>query len=244
MFHIGRCGSTVLADLLHQNRKICWDGEIYQQYFESLDSKGVFITTDSLKDQSPLDLLQKSMRYSGPKFYGLEIKFYHLRCFGIEMSTFVNGLEKLGVNRFILLERKNYLRKVVSSVVARKAHRYHLKQGSTPELIQVKIDPHDVDIDYDRKPLLELLLRYRDDSRALQYLMNGRPFLELSYEDDINVDPRRAYSRVCEFLGLPPTPVIIRYVRTTPYPLRDVIVNFSEVEIALAGSEFSWMLRD
>jgi hypothetical protein len=244
MFHIGRCGSTVLADLLQQNRRICWDGELYQAYCDRLESKGVVLAPHSLRGESPFALLRQHMRFSGARHYGFAVKFYNLRCYGVKLSVFVDEIEKFGVDHFILLERRNYLRKIVSSVAAEKAGKYHLRIGSNPELVRVKIEIDQLDLDYDRKPLLDHLRGFRDDILNFQRLMNGRRFLKLTYEDHIMDDPVKTSVRVCEFLGISPAPAVIRYTRSTPFPLRDVVANFREVEVALAGTEFAWMLND
>jgi hypothetical protein len=44
-------------------------------------------------------------------------------------------------------------------------------------------------------------------------------------------------------LGVPPVEAAVRYNRSTPFHLRDVILNFSQVEAALSGTEFAWMLN-
>ena len=244
MFHIGRCGSTVLADLLRQNKKIFWDGEIYQAHCNWLESKGIILSPNSLRGQSPFELLQRHMRFSGARYYGFEIKFYNLRCYGIGTQVFVDKIEKLGIDRFILLERRNYLRKIVSSVVAEKTGEYHLRISSNPKLVRVKIEIDELDLDYDRKPLLDHLRGFRDDVLNFQRLMHGPGFLKLTYEDDIMDDPVKTSVRVSKFLGVPPITGMIRYHRSTPFPLRDVVVNFREVEAALGGTEFAWMLND
>lgn len=244
MFHIGRCGSTVLADLLQQNRRICWDGEIYQAHCNWLESKGIVLSPNSLRGQSPFALLREHMRFCGARYYGFEIKFYNLRCYGVKFPVFVDEIEKFGVDHFILLERRNYLRKIVSSVVAEKAGKYHLRIGSNPEFVRVKIEVDELDLDYDRKSLLDHLRGFRDDVLNFQRIMNGRGFLKLTYEDDIMQDPVKTSIQVCEFLGISPAPAVIRYTRSTPFPLRDVVANFREVETALAGTEFAWMLND
>jgi hypothetical protein len=148
------------------------------------------------------------------------------------------------VDHFILLERQNYLRKIVSSVVAEKIGKYHLRTDSNPELVRVKIEIDELDLDYDRKPLLDHLRGFRDDILNCQRLMNDRRFLKLTYEHDIMPDPVKTSVRVSKFLGVPPITGIIRYHRSTPFPLRDIILNVPEVEAALAGTEFAWMLKD
>ena len=75
-------------------------------------------------------------------------------------------------------------------------------------------------------------------------LLTGREILDLTYEDDIADDPHRAYRRICDFLGVTPEPVEVRYGRTTPFPLSGVIENFDEVKAALASTEFEWMLAE
>jgi hypothetical protein len=75
-------------------------------------------------------------------------------------------------------------------------------------------------------------------------LLVGRDVLDLTYEDDVAADPVRAYRRICYFLGVKNEPVEIRYGRTTPQKLTEIIENFDEVKAALAGTEFEWMLAE
>jgi hypothetical protein len=66
----------------------------------------------------------------------------------------------------------------------------------------------------------------------------------LTYEDDVLEDPTRAYSKICEFLGVPPGPAPqIRHARTTPFGLREVVENYLEVEQHLSGTPFARMLQ-
>ena len=39
MFHIGRCGSTVVSELLNQHSKIHWESELYTPIFTELQKK-------------------------------------------------------------------------------------------------------------------------------------------------------------------------------------------------------------
>ena len=66
----------------------------------------------------------------------------------------------------------------------------------------------------------------------------------MAYEDEISDDPRVAHRKVCEFLGLQPAPVEIRFGKTNPFPLCELIRNFAEVESALRGTCFEWMLHE
>jgi len=48
---------------------------------------------------------------------------------------------------------------------------------------------------------------------------------------------------VCDFLGLPEFQTTIRYGRTTPGRLRDVIKNFDKVRSVLQDTAHEWMLN-
>jgi hypothetical protein len=244
MFHIGRCGSTVMADLLSQTGKIFWAGEIYQDYCTALDAKGVTLCPNSLAGESPYPLLRDQMPLSGSKYFGYAVKFYNLRCYGITAAAYVREIKKMGITHFILLDRRNYLRKVVSSVVARSTGKYHVAKGSGAKLVQVKIDIDALDIDYNKQPLLDHLRGFRDDTANFEDLMREEAFLRLVYEDDIMAGPLKAVNRVCDFLQIPHVEGTVNFSRTTPFPLREVIVNFDEVAAALTGTEFAWMLND
>ena len=57
--------------------------------------------------------------------YGFEAKFFHLDIFELELADFLQRLDTLGFERFIVLERKNTLLKVISSLIAHKTGPWH-----------------------------------------------------------------------------------------------------------------------
>jgi hypothetical protein len=73
--------------------------------------------------------------------------------------------------------------------------------------------------------------------------LEGRRLLYLTYEDDIAPGPESAYKRVCEFTNSEYHPVTTRWDRTNPHQLSDILTNFSQVEEALIGTPFEWMLH-
>lgn len=66
----------------------------------------------------------------------------------------------------------------------------------------------------------------------------------MTYEDDISKDPLVGYKRICQFLGAGLEKVSIRFGKTNPFKLSDIIINFEEVERILRGSPFEWMLYE
>ncbi len=74
--------------------------------------------------------------------------------------------------------------------------------------------------------------------------LTDEPNLELRYEDDIQLDVKKAYHKVCSFINTGGSTIEIPYARTNPFMMKDVIINFSEVKELLIRNGYSWMLED
>lgn len=232
MVHVGRSGSRVLASLLDQQPRVFWDGEIFEPDHRIWRP-----------GRDPLSVLDRRRRLAGRRWYGFELKFFHARLVGVPFPELVEGLFERGFERFVVLRRRNTLRKVVSSIRLHAERRSHRRTGEAT-LKRFALDVGDVRIDRDRKPLVDYLEDYERQFERLDALLAGREVLRLTYEEDIAADPTRAYRRCCEFLDLAPRPVSVTYGRTNPFPLEEILLNWSEVEEALRGGPFEWMLRD
>lgn len=239
MFHIGRCGSSVVGNLLDQHPKIYWDGEIYHRFLKSPPKESGSGTYR--KPIDPLEYVRKRMTLAGERFYGCEVKFYHLDLLDSELAEYVKELENLGFGHFIILERKNYLRKVVSSIIAKKTSRFHQPSHRKAALNRIVLDPSDVCIDSDSKPLLDYLQTYQDRFRTLKGLLSHREALHLTYEDHVCLAPIVAYHQVCNFLNINRHEVVVRYGRSNPFKLSKMIINYDEVKCSLKGTSFEWM---
>jgi len=77
----------------------------------------------------------------------------------------------------------------------------------------------------------------------LESILRGRQYLWLTYEDDLAPHPEGACQRVCDLVGLTHHPVTVRFGKTNPYNLQDVLTNYSEVAGALRETAFAWMLE-
>lgn len=133
---------------------------------------------------------------------------------------------------------------MVSALVARQSGAYHLKTNAHAKLVPIMIDIERVFDDTAERPLVECFEAFETGFADLSRLFEGQGSLTLTYEDDIERDPVVAYRRVCEYLGVETPSVPVRLARTNPFPLSDVIVNFAEVDRALAGTRFAWMTRE
>lgn len=232
MFHIGRSGSRVLANLLGQHPRLFWDGEIYEPNHRLWTGEG-----DAIR------LLRRRMSLAGRRIYGFEMKFFHARLVGMDFEDFFARLDDLGFTRFVVLRRRNTLRKVVSSVILHEKRGAHLRAGREAVLHRVRIDVDDVRIDRDGKPLLAYLEDYERSFERLDQLLAGRDALRLSYEDDLSADPREGYRKVCAYLGVEPRAAEIAYGKTNPFRLEEIVVNLDEVSQALRGTRFEWMVQ-
>ena len=252
MFHIGRSGSTVLGDMLNQNPKVFWDGEIYHPYVDWGGEKA--LATGKSTKIDPVQLLRERMVNSGKRFYGFETKFYHLDRTNIQLSDYINGLESLEIRHFIILKRENYLRKIISSSVAfnkrqsnlrdEKGLFYHCLSEKKPELHKIELNTERVDIDGDIKSLLEHLHKYHDNFLHLEAELADKQVLKLSYEDDIARDPLMAYRLVCEFLNVAEHPVDVRFRKTNPFKLSEIVENYSSLKSTLKNTRFEWMTEE
>jgi LPS sulfotransferase NodH len=245
MFHIGRCGSTVLGQLLDQHPHIRWAGEFFSPIFTEWKNRNNGVETVGEMPGDAIDLLQRSIKRAQQPYYGFEIKPFHFRLIDYSPESFVQHLDSLGFMYFILLDRRNRLRKIVSSIIAHQSgNRYHITRDTKAQLTRIHINVDEVKIDYTSKSLLEFLSDYDKQMHALETLLQGRRSLYLTYEEDIQADPRIAYLRICDFLGVPPVNVSVKLSRTNPFPVRDMIGNIEEVEDALRGTPYEWMLDD
>ena len=232
MFHPGRCGSTVLGDLLGQNSRIFWDSEVFDPTVRKIPKK-------------PFAYLQRRIERCGKPIYGFETKLYHPEQLGCDTAHYLEQLEGVGFERFIFLTRRNVLRLLVSAWMAMaKAEAYHVAAGAKSSLKRIRLDPLKAELGGVFAPLVDHLRATAGLIADTRQLLNGRDVLDLVYEGDVAENPRRAYLHVCEFLGIEPEPAQVRYGRTTPFPLCDVIENLDEVRAALAGTEFEWMAEE
>jgi hypothetical protein len=236
MFHIGRAGSTVLGDMLNQHPSIGWDSEIYATKRRLWLGQG-----------DPVALVQRRATLLRKRWYGFEVKAFHVRLIGWTLGDLVDAYRAGGPARFMVLRRENTLRKIVSTAVARVTGRFHLAgQSAAPPvpaaMVRVRIDPHAHFIDGETRPLVEFLESFDRFHGSLDEILASDDPLRLSYEADILGDPQRAYRATCRWLGEEPVPVVMRFARTTPFPLREVIENYDDVARALEGTRWAWML--
>jgi hypothetical protein len=167
------------------------------------------------------------------KFYGIEVKFGDLRFINVPLPDFVSHLKNVGYDYFILLCRNNGLRRIVSLQVAKKTGTFHIKGNTTSGITRVHIDP---------SKLIAIFEHEQEDFQRVKALLHEKNILELTYEDDIEKDPRVAYQKVCNYIGVTPQNISPILKRINPYSLEEIIVNYDEVKNVLRNTPYEWML--
>jgi hypothetical protein len=251
MFHIGRSGSTVLAGLLRQNPHVFWDGELFDGYWGRSTihaPQRSWTIRYRWKDSrffpdAPFGLIRSRMPLAGfRRYYGFEAKFYHVTCNGQTLPSFVSQLEELGFTHFLVLERRHFLRKVVSSLIAEQTQQFHLAREQKPQATPVHVDPERLEVDGNCRPMLEYFEEWESQFLMLKALLRARSSLWLDYKEDILQQPLAAYRRCCEFLEISPYRASVRLARTNPFSLSELVSNWREVVAALAETRYKWMV--
>jgi len=233
MWHTGRCGSSVIADLIRQDGRIHWAGEILEGYSKIWSQKNIM--NGDISKQIYRKIKKRQM-IAGWRAFGFEMKLWHHKRLNLEFEEVFGILQQLSFNNNILLERKNYLRQTVSWQVAKARGQIHLRQGQERKLVKIKLNVSD-----DSRLLYGLRL-YTHYHQELKEKL-PQDFLYLCYEDDIQSDPYRGYSKIMQYFGYSPKDVSTQHVRTNPYKLSDVIENYDEVSNYLENTPFHWMIR-
>lgn len=240
-FHLGRSGSRAVGDVLKQHPKIVWEGELFSPgRLADIAARWPKLTRD------PITILRLRMFMAGKRCFGFETQPTQVDLMDRDLDEYVGQLEKLGFEHFVILERKNHLRRIVSMMVARHSSQWHLTSGDSPSLVRIELDVQNLLLgrgtDTQRRSLAAHLQREQESMCTLKDTLSDRRLLCLTYEDDVATSPEVAYQRICGFTGIGNHQVTVRFKRTNPFKLSDVLVNFSEVERSLGGTDFEWML--
>ena len=81
MLHHGRCGSTVVGNLLAQNPNIHWASELYQPMFAKWQKENQKEFEYFAKEpivENPMEILKNSMNETTKPYYGVVVKPFPL----------------------------------------------------------------------------------------------------------------------------------------------------------------------
>lgn len=237
--HMGRCGSTVLGDMLAQHPEIGWRGEVYGAHFSRMVKTG---NSDSRKRANLNRLLRADMKLVETGWFGFDYVLSQLRLVDESVSQHAHLLRRAGFTRFVILERRNLLRRLVSELAAKSSGIWHsTSNGAHLTKPQFEIN---VSTDEAGEPrVFRLFNRWESYYRALHAEHVHDETLGLTYEDDIASDPSTACQRVTHFLGLALHSPTINLQRLNTGAVLDGVSNADEVTEMLSGTKYEWMLH-
>lgn len=238
IFHIGRCGSTILSKLLEQNSNIQCESEIFNPYMEHRSKCLTVPSLDQIINQI------KSQRYKPLQV--IEIKFLeeqHLSIFNISLPEMIFSLKEYGYDRFIILERKNYLRRMISHCVAQETKTYHLNINHRSIIHKIKLDVDAIKVGVKTYPLIKWFEIFSSNYYNIKKLLKN-DVLYLCYEDDIENDAFVGYRKTCQFLGIKAEDVEITLTKTNPFETEKILINYKVIQNVLLKTKYKWMLME
>jgi len=247
-WHIGRCGSSVLGSLLAQHPAISYSNEIYSRYMPRRRGSSELPSLESVLDYSEQNILDGNLHL-------FEVKHLPDQNLGLyphlKIYDWLNCFLSRGYCNHLLLSRRNGLRRIVSHLMAARSGQYVLKSShGLQDLQPIKVPLERITHGFGIRSLVGWLEEYErgnfEMQKTLAALQRVKPelsWLELSYEDHIQDDPKKAYKEVCSFLDLPEVSVNLLQRKMSSKPLAEQIQNYSDVRDCLSTTRFAWMLQ-
>ena len=252
MIHHGRCGSSVVGNLLVQNPNIHWASELYSSMLAKWQEENQQINFHLAKEpivENPIAILKNSISETTKPYYGFEIKPFHFSLINSSATEFLNQSFLLNFTYFILMRRKNRLRQIVSGQIGRKNRLHQIVSGEVASKKNIwrssrediaKLEKIHLPLNKP-EPLVERIEKKEIQMQEVETLLAGKNVLNLTYEDDIEQDPQSAYRSICKFVNMEETKASVTLSKTNPFPLKDMIENFAEVKAALQNTPYEWM---
>ena len=235
--HFGRCGSTLLGNMLASHPNLSWAGELFHEHHER---------TDRNQSLNPYQLLQEQTAKCEKRCFGFETKFQHLDSNGlaVELSIYLRRLTSLGFNKYILLKRNNYLRQALSVAKGQLSGRWHAQSLTEVQTLEpFFFDVSSVSLGGANRTLLKCFefLDSTYENSFDTFVDLGLNFIEVNYEHHLEVSPTAGFKRVIDFLELVYSRPTISTRRLDSRSVREMITNFDDVQHCLKGSKYEWM---
>ena len=244
IFHIGRCGSTVIERMLTQHPEIHAAAEIFATKYRARGPDEIDLPPQVFLRRRHARVARERPRVA---HYLYEIKFLpglDPDLFGGSLAALVDAQRSFGVRRAIVLRRRNALRRLVSTLIAVERGAYQIRPGQPASDVTVTLPLDHVHLG-ETLELTEMLQRIEASHDALCALLDtaGIAALTLSYEDHILPDPNIATGRILSFLGAAPMAMTPTLSRIQTAPLDRTLRNYDAVAARLAGTPYAWMLH-
>lgn len=219
LVHIGRCGSTVLANMLQQVKGVQWEGEHFQ-YPDRHSFNG---------EKGFKDYVQNMSITIFAHTFGFELKPYHLEAFSLNLSDLASFFSDWHV---VLLKRDNLLNKIVSSDISMAKRQWHVASGVNFSKSPVHLDTNPNSDKY----LLHRFQWLESQINLMEQTFPNAPILV--FEKDVLMGPEEGFQKVMDFLDLKQPQVQPTLSRTNPESQKILISNYDEVCELLKGTKY------
>jgi hypothetical protein len=250
MFHYGRCGSTVLSDLLGQQEKIFCLGEIFnyntwlEDYSLENEVKNSILNRrvdgGKLTIEDAIRLIDGLMGEVGKNENITHIVF-EIKQYDFDRGALDFRLDELiralmhGYNlKIVLLERVNLFDRFLSERLASQTGVYHLT-GET-------VNSSDARLYVEPGDLLGYIAANAIDYLKNRLIISNYDNLSLTYERDIFPNPCIGLYKVCNYLGVLVRGADVKYTRTTPKNRQNLILNYKDIQALLCDHNLNWMI--
>lgn len=227
--------------MLNSHPDIDWKSELFHPVHEKEMSPA------ELGD--PFEFIQSAAVGSAKRTFGFETKFQHLDSNGldIDFGVFLFRLNAIGFTKFILLERKNYLRQAISVARGQLTKTWHVSEkDAKPNFQPFQFDVDQVGLGGKNRSLIECFKFLESYYQIVLEIFQqcGMEFLHLKYEDDLEGDATIGFSKAICYLDLPTASVTASLQRLDNRSVAEMISNFDEVCGILRGTHFEWMCKE
>ncbi len=224
--------------MLNAHPELDWKSEVFHSFHESTESQP--------SGQDPFEILHRSIRDSESLHYGFETKFQHLDSNGldIDFAGFLAKLQELGFQKYILLERKNYLRQAISVARGQLTKIWHVSQDQAEPLFsEFELDLESISLGGTNRKLEEcfefLDHTYQETTRVIE--KSGVPLLHLTYENDLERDAEIGLGKTLSFLGLKKIKPNVSLRKLDSRPVSEMISNHDQLQDRLSKTRYRWM---
>ena len=247
--HFGRSGSTVLAELLRQHSRIAWLDELFSLKW-IYERETYNFTLQQMLDMIDVEVKKHHARNAG-LMVGHEIKLMNfLQNPSCNMIDYAWATADPREYTHIVLRRRNVLKRICSVYKAAQTKVYHLRSDDAGYrekrfVIDFGQTLWDYDTGQSARSFPELISKAiaREEEVLANYRNVGISYLELTYEDDIELDPLVGYRKALAYLGLDFEPARVTLKKTST-SFRRELGNYDELEARLRNSPYEWMLAE
>lgn len=246
MFHIGRCGSTVLGNMLDEEPTLFWDSEALDPRIDRVHRMPELLERERF-DRKAFDReVRRRFVNAGKRRYGVEFKHEQINLYGIRDPNEARDiLKSAGFGVFVSLIRKNVLRQLVSTLRGIAIGNMHINAGDKKGLNMKPIDLDPAGFRVRNGQKIEPLEAHLDRrERSLEWLKEaaGDDALHLEFETHVLKDPRVGYELLCKHIGIEARDQAPSLTRTNPQPVDQLLADPKAWRDRLKGTRFEWMM--